>query len=111
MKLWKLAISFGAGFLVATVIGLTAVVPVLQDQWEMKVGSDYCAPLRSIHSEIEVTAAEEGAFRTRAQLQALNNQFTSFTVGGTTPHDWEPAIQAAGKSATKPAGPASRPSP
>lgn len=45
MKIGQIAIGFCSGFLVASIIGLTFIVPIYEDVLLMNVGSDYCLPL------------------------------------------------------------------
>jgi hypothetical protein len=107
MNRQSLVIGFCLGFLVASVIGMTVVVPFCVDNQINKVSSDYCRPLHVILMDIEATAATESCPNTLAKLRALNLNFMPYSPDGPTPHDWAAKVTAA----TPPAGtPAPHPS-
>ncbi len=94
MNRQSLVIGFCFGFLVASVIGMTVVVPFYESNQIMKVGSDYCRPLHVILMDIEATAATEKCPKTLAKLRALNLNFTPYSPDGPTPHDWAANVAA-----------------
>lgn len=103
MNRQSLVIGFCLGFLVASVIGMTVVVPFCEEQWNNRVGSDYYPPLRGLLIDIEATAAKENCPNTLAKLRAFNLNFTPYSPDGPTPHDWAAKVTTATPPAVMPA--------
>ena len=95
MKLLPIAISFVAGFVLATIIGLTVVLPIFRDGWQTNLTSDVHLPLQMALQDIERSATEEHCEKTAVQLRVLNKRFEEYRLGGPTPADWRDEIQAA----------------
>lgn len=99
MKLLPLIVGFAAGFVVATVIGLTLILPVPGQAWQANVDSDVYRPLEATLQHIEKSAAEENCEKTSAQLRLLNKRFAEYRAGGPTPANWWNDIVAAAQPA------------
>lgn len=81
-------IGFLAGFVVATVIGLAAVVPTLRENWRVNVDSDVYRGVQGALEDIEQSAANGDCEKAAAQLKLFNERFASFRDGGPTPANW-----------------------
>jgi hypothetical protein len=98
--LYKLLLSFAVGFALATIIGLTVVIPQAHKAWQVNIDSDVHRPLEGALQYVENSAKRGDINAAHAQVRLLNKHFAAYRAGGPLPSDWWHEVEAA---ATKPA--------
>ena len=98
--LFKLFMSFAAGFVLAAIIGFTVVIPQSHLAWQTNIDSDVHRPLEGALQYVEETAKRGDIEATRAQLRLLNKHFAAYRSGGPLPSDWWGEVVAAATQPT-----------
>ncbi len=80
--------GFVAGFVVATVVGLTLVAPMFRESWRVNIDSDVHRGIQGALEHIEHSAAAGDCDKAAAQLRLLNKRFAEYRAGGPAPTHW-----------------------
>ncbi|HEV7301717.1 MAG TPA: hypothetical protein VGN72_20435 [Tepidisphaeraceae bacterium] len=89
MKIRFSPLSFLIGFVIATAIGLTFVVPASKIAWRTNMDSDVHRGIHGALVFIEESANQGDCEKAAAQLNLLNKRFEAYrNAGGPPPSDW-----------------------
>jgi hypothetical protein len=76
---WRSVIlAFLAGFVLATIIGLAAVLPMVRDAARVNTDSDVHRPLAGALEYIEQSASTGDCAKAATQLRLLNKRFAEY---------------------------------